>query len=58
MKNLMICFLLFAAFVGAVGGFGYLCYYGEYPIAICIVATAYLAYFKAHEYWKKIWDEK
>ena len=57
MKNLMIGFLLFAAFAGAVGGFGYLMYYGEYHIVIGLVATAYLAFFKARELWKVIWNE-
>jgi hypothetical protein len=57
MKNVLIGFLMFAAFVGAVGGFGYLCYYGEYHIAIGLVATAYLAFFKARELWKVIRNE-
>jgi hypothetical protein len=57
MKNVLIGFLLFAAFVGAVGGFGYLMYYGEYHIAIGLVATAYLACFKGRELWKVIWNE-
>jgi len=57
MKNVLIGFLLFAAFVGAFGGFGYLMYYGEYYIAIALVATAYLASFKARELWKVIWNE-
>lgn len=58
MKRLFILFLLFAYVVGTFGAIGYLCYYGEYPIAIGVVATAYLAFFKAREYVDQIINDK
>ena len=58
MKKLISGLLLFLYFVGVVGSIGYLWYYGEYHIIIGVVATAYLAYFKARDYWYILNDKK
>ena len=58
MNKLFILFLLFAYVVGTFGAIGYLCYYGEYHIVIGVVATAYLAFFKAREYVDGIRNDK
>lgn len=50
MNKLFILFLLFFYVVGTFGAIGYLWHYGEYHIVIGVVATAYLAFFKAREY--------
>lgn len=51
----ILCLVLLAAcLLGAIGGFGYLWYIGQYPIAIGIVALAYTAWPKFVTYFKKI----
>lgn len=45
-----IAFILLALYVvGVIGGIGYTLYDGEWPVAVGILALAYLAYPKAKE---------
>lgn len=50
MKKIGYLILLCLCFIGAIGGIGYTCYYGAYPIAIGVVALAYTAWPKFKEY--------
>ena len=45
------CFIMLCLYVlGVVGGIGYTCYCGAYPIAVGVAATGFLAFYKAKEY--------
>lgn len=45
MKNKIICFILFFAYiVGAIGGFGYAIYSHAYVIAAAVVVLAVMAF--------------
>lgn len=46
--------MLFLYLIGTVGGFGYLVYIGQWAIAIGVVATGYMAFFKARDYFNKL----
>lgn len=48
--------ILFLFAIGAIGGAGNLCYYGEYVPAIGVLVIAWLALPKAKEYWDRIFN--
>lgn len=54
LTKIMYLVLLGLCLLGAIGGFGYCWYIGQYPIAIGVVALAYTAWPKFVEYFKKV----
>ena len=58
MKNIMTFVILAIAFIGLVGGIGYTIYGGAYPISVGIAVLAYLAYPKAKEMFKDLFNDK
>lgn len=52
MNKILSFFLLVLAFVGIVGGVGYTCYYGAWPIGVGVAVTGYLAYPSIKNLWK------
>lgn len=54
MKKVFYTIMLFLYVLGAVGGFGYLAYIGQWFIAAGVVATSYMAFFKARDYFNKL----
>ena len=52
MNKILAFFLLVLGFVGIVGGVGYTCYYGAWPIGVGVAATGYLAWPRIKELWK------
>ncbi|MBR4313493.1 MAG: hypothetical protein IKP66_01130 [Lachnospiraceae bacterium] len=57
MKNIMTFVILAIALVGLVGGIGYTIYSGAYPIAVGVAALGYLAYPKAKEMFKGLFND-
>ena len=49
--------ILAIALVGLVGGIGYTIYSGAYPIAVGVAALGYLAYPKAKEMFKGLFND-
>lgn len=58
MKKILVFLVLVLAVLGLLGGIGYTIYYGGYPIAIGIAVLGYLAYPKAKEMFKGLFDDK
>lgn len=54
MKKVFYTIMIFLYILGSVGGFGYLAYIGQWVIAIGVLATSYMAFFKVREYFKKL----
>lgn len=58
MKNIMTFVILAIAFIGLVGGIGYTIHSGAYPIAVGVAVLGYLAYPKAKEMFKGLFNDK
>lgn len=58
MKSIELFLILAIAFLGLAGGIGYTIYNGAYLIAIGIAVLGYLAYPKAKEMFKGLFDDK
>lgn len=58
MKKILVFLVLALAFIGLLGGIGYTAYYGDYPITIGVAVLGYLAYPKAKEMFKSLFDDK
>lgn len=58
MKKILIFVLLALAILGLLGGIGYTIYNSAYPIALSIAVLGYLAYPKAKEMFKSLFDDK
>lgn len=58
MKKILSFLILAIAFLGLAGGIGYTIYNGAYLIAIGIAVLGYLAYPKAEEMFKGLFDDK
>lgn len=56
-KNFFYFLMVCAYILATVGGFGYALLGGSWPIAIAIVALAFMAWPKFNEYRKKLIDE-
>lgn len=57
-KNFVLLIKLFLYLMGAIGGFGYACYYKAYVIAIAVVELAIMAFPTAKKWWKEMNDLK
>ena len=57
MKNIMTFVILAIAFIGLVGGIGYTIYGGAYPLAVGVAVLGYLAYDKAKEMFKSLFND-
>lgn len=54
-KNKLIAFFGLCAYVlGVLGGFGYLWWIKEKPIALCIVVLGIMAFPTAKKFWKEL----
>ena len=58
MKKILVFLVLALAVLGLLGGIGYTIYYGGYPITLGIAVLGYLAYPKANEMFKSLFDDK
>lgn len=57
MKNIMTFLILAIAFVGLVGGIGYTIYSDAYPVTLGVAVLGYLAYPKAKEMFKSLFND-
>ena len=56
MKKILYFVMLFLYLLGVLGGIGYAAYNKAYVIVVGIIATGYMAYPKAKEYFKLLTD--
>ena len=57
MAKQFFSFIMLALYVlGSINGVAYSIYIGEWPTAIGVAVLAYMAFFKAREYWKTLKD--
>lgn len=56
MKKVFSFIMLCLYVLGGIGGTGYLCYHNDYLFAVGVLAMAYMAFFKAEEYFNELMD--
>lgn len=54
MKNFFYFLMLCAYVLASVGGFGYAAYGGSWPVAIAVLALAFMAFPTARKYFEKL----
>lgn len=54
LKKFFYFFMFWFYIIGTIGSIGFSLYNGAWYIAIAVVGLAYMAFFKAKEYYKKL----